>query len=328
MVHLAFTANVFTLFVIRCKIKFILSYLIDHRDQSEVTHSSRTAWNKATPVHIQKYKSKLEEKLNNLRYRNDAFMCSDIYCKSHDQDICDLYKAVVNTIQEAATVIPSTEPSSGKKVIPGWNEYVAPLQREALYWHRCWKAHGQPHQGDIAEMMRITRARYHRAVKKVKKDRDNVRMEKMAEAISNNNMRDLWSEISKIKGRNNIVASNIDGIMDSDSFADLFCDKYKSLYTSVPYNSADLDKIVHKVNSKLCMNNCQDYSVTIQEVSKAVSQLKRGKSGGEEGLFSDHIINGPHKLLVFLTLIYNAMLTHGITPECHDIRDNGSNSKM
>ena len=36
---------------------------------------------------------------------------------------------------------------------------------------------------------------YYRAVKSVKKNRDKVIMERMAEAIENNRTRDLWEEV-------------------------------------------------------------------------------------------------------------------------------------
>ena len=40
-----------------------------------------------------------------------------------------------------------------------------------------------------------------------------------------------------------------------------------------------------------------------------------GKSDGEEGLSSDHIINGPRLLYVLLTMVFNSMLIHGVSPK-------------
>ena len=40
---------------------------------------------------------------------------------------------------------------------------------------------------------------------------------------------------------------------------------------------------------------------------------KLGKSDGEEGLNSNHIIHGPKILFVLLTLIFNSMLVHGFS---------------
>ena len=48
---------------------------------------------------------------------------------------------------------------------------------------------------------------------------------------------------------------------------------------------------------------------------KGVRRLKLGKSDGDEGLSSDHIINGPRLLYVLLTMVFNSMLIHGVSPE-------------
>ena len=42
----------------------------------------------------------------------------------------------------------------------------------------------------------------------------------------------------------------------------------------------------------------------------SVHRLKSGKSD-ESGLYSNHVQNGPHKLFVLLTCLFNAMLVHG-----------------
>ncbi len=91
-------------------------------------------------------------------------------------------------------------PPGGRRRVPGWSEQVEHLKREALYWHKQWRAMGQPHQGDITEMRRITRAQYHRAFRQVMKQSDNIRATRMAEAVTKNRNRDFWSEVAKIKG--------------------------------------------------------------------------------------------------------------------------------
>ena len=69
---------------------------------------------------------------------------------------------------------------------------------------------GKPHQGDITEIRRISRDRYHKAVRHIMREDDRIRTTKMAEAISENRNRDLWSEVRRIKGRNKFLPSSID----------------------------------------------------------------------------------------------------------------------
>ena len=81
---------------------------------------------------------------------------------------------------------------------------------------------GKPHQGDITEMRRITRARYHRAVRHIMREDDIIPTTKMAEAVSENRNRDLWSEVRRIKGRNKFLPSSIDGVVGDEEIAKLF----------------------------------------------------------------------------------------------------------
>jgi hypothetical protein len=197
--------------------------------------------------------------------------------------------------------------------IPGWSEHVEELRQESLRWHHYWKDSGQPHDGDIAEMHRMSRARYHRAIRHIMKNSDNIRMERMAEAIADNRSRDLWKEVKKIKGRNNFAPANIDGVTSDYDISNTFSEKYRNLYNSVPYDQGKMNDIQHEINNRL--NSSHEYNVSVDDVVSAIKRLKLGKSDGEEGLNSDHIINGPHLLYVFLTIIFNCMLIHGVSPD-------------
>ena len=64
-------------------------------------------------------------------------------------------------------------------------------------------------------MRRITKARYHRAVRHIMRKDDRIRT-KMAEAISENRNRDLWSEMCRTKGRNKFLPSSIDGVVGDE----------------------------------------------------------------------------------------------------------------
>ena len=70
-------------------------------------------------------------------------------------------------------------------------------------------------------MRRITRCRYHRAVRHMMREDDRIRTTKLAEAISENRNRDLWSEVRRIKGRNKFLPSSIDGVVGDEEIAQL-----------------------------------------------------------------------------------------------------------
>ncbi len=103
----------------------------------------------------------------------------------------------------------------------------------------------------------------------------------------------------------------VDGTSSDNDICGLFCKKYDDLYNSVPY----VEKIKDKIQQQLCSNSFNHYVITVSDVIKGIGHLKHGKSEGIEGLYSDYLINGCDSLYVYLTMIFNAMLIHSISPE-------------
>ena len=60
---------------------------------------------------------------------------------------------------------------------------------------------GRPKAGVVAESMRRTRAAYHCAICKIKRDEDNIIRERLADCIVENKDRNFWKEIKRIKGK-------------------------------------------------------------------------------------------------------------------------------
>jgi hypothetical protein len=60
---------------------------------------------------------------------------------------------------------------------------------------------GRPRAGVVADCMRRTRAAYHYAIRKVKRDEGRIINERLADSIISNNTRDFWSEIKRIRSK-------------------------------------------------------------------------------------------------------------------------------
>jgi len=59
-----------------------------------------------------------------------------------------------------------------------------------------------------------------------------------------NNERNFWSEVKRIRGNTTGIINSDDGLTESDVIAKLLAVKFRELYTSVPYNKADMHNIV------------------------------------------------------------------------------------
>ena len=79
------------------------------------------------------------------------------------------------------------------------NNYVQAKHDTSLFWHDMWVQCDRPHNGEIANVMRRTRAMYHYAVKNVIKEQNRIKSNRMANAISESNDRNLWKEVHKLR---------------------------------------------------------------------------------------------------------------------------------
>ena len=194
-------------------LRLVLHINVDYITVTSRPFSVKPAWYKATQYDIDAHKTRLDDILAHISLCDDMLDCDDQYCSVHKDVIVDLYKSVVNACITASDHISTTSPSTAK-VIPGWNDGAKYLN-EALSWHRVWKINGRPRAGHIAEMHRISRARYHRSIRHIQRNKKIIQSEKMAHALMSNNSRDFWSEVKKVNGRNSKISSNVDGSCDS-----------------------------------------------------------------------------------------------------------------
>ena len=67
-------------------------------------------------------------------------------------------------------------------------------------------------------------------------------------------------------------------------------------------------------NCVMCLCYCS-HNITIDNVLQAMKKLKKNKSDGNHKHFSNNIIHAPHKSFVFVSLLFNSMLTHAVLPD-------------
>ena len=141
----------------------------------------------------------------------------------------------------------------------------------------------------------------------------NIRNNKMAEAVSSNNYRNLWREVKKMNKNNQGFSNLVDGQVGPENISNLFYEKNKELFNSVGYDEAVMDNLRYKISNMVNECSLENETCNVKEVKEAVLNMKNGKRE-ESGLYTDNFINAPDSLFIFISLIFNSMIVHGITP--------------
>ncbi len=128
----------------------------------------------------------------------------------------------------------------------------------------------------------------------------------------------IREESKRIHRNAKTVPPSVDGANRSEDIADVFANKYKLLYNSVPSDGEKMQQIRDHVNHDIQadMENT-DYIVNPQEVKRAAQKLKSKKPDGQKALWSNHIKFGPEILFEHISELLSSMFSHGTT--AHDL---------
>ena len=164
--------------------------------------------------------------------------------------------------------------------------------------------------------MRTTCLRYHYAIGDVKKNEEIMRKEAMAQSISENNSRDLWKEVHKVRDKSKVNSQYMDDVIGNENIAKLFADKYKVLYNSICSNNDQLKELLTVNNTdieSLCpypidkvhsLVQNHTHCITVLHVQVAIKKLKAPKSDCTDCLVSDHFIIGTDRFFTLISLIF------------------------
>ena len=172
----------------------------------------------------------------------------------------------------------------------------------------------------FADMRNKSRAKYHYAIRYIHKNNESIKANRMANNLINNNTSNFWKDIKRVKGAKNVLTNMVDNVTGSENIGNLFADKYNELYNCVSFNSDEMCRLIDQ-NSKdivdICCKHKCNYShvITHENVKQSIKLLKHNKSEGISQCNTNHLIYACDTLSVYLSLLFNSMLIHGVSPK-------------
>jgi hypothetical protein len=221
------------------------------------------------------------------------------------------HNIIKDCLQASNVSIPVTKPSA--KRVAGWNDSVKSEKDQSLFWHWIWCECGKPNTGHVFNIMKRSRHQFHYAVRRAKINANMVKRKKLAENVSSS--KSLWRELKSINPSNRINACIVDNATSPADIADLFVSKYRTLYNSVPTSMDELHGLSNEINNNINVHDWNRIKILPDSIKQCIKRLKVGKSDGNVNFYSDHLINSGNRLYVILSILFNAMLIHGHTPD-------------
>ena len=194
---------------------------------------------------------------------------------------------------------------------------VKTFKERSIFWSKIWKDAGCPINNELDRCRKYARLQYHKSIKFIKHNKERLISNNISNSLCNKNFTEFWKEIKKIKGINRTYPAVVDNKSSESEINKIFFDKYNKLYNS--YNDRDSFEQYITNNNFNNINNCSNgickhsHNINEKSVINAIEKLKTSKNDYVYGLSSDYFINGNKKLYKILSILFNLMLSHGIT---------------
>ena len=144
---------------------------------------------------------------------------------------------------------------------------------------------------------------------------------KVADTLANSNKNKFWSTIKRLKTAKPPSSDVIDGYNGMEA-CNVFKRKYENLYNRDNLNELDIVKKKIDDNVNHCATNrCrhQLHYVTVEQVKRAISNLKAGQRENGCNLVSDYFLSGTDKLFIMLAFLFSIIIRHGFTCEVFNV---------
>ena len=278
----------------------------------------RPAWYKASENQKHNFTTILEQKLQNIAKPHEL-SCADVHCtctqhtEARDKFVLDIISASIEASHQA---IPLSKGGCHEKVSsakPGWKEKVGPERSDAMFWHGVWKSAGRPNTGQLFQLMKYTRNKYHYAVRRTQREVEALRAANLREAALSGDMAligELKKTLSKQKGGQQVPES-----LEGEVTEDGILAKFRELYTKL-YNSAGTEEEVGRLKHHLADMITHDAmtevdKITGEVVKRACERMKPGKSDVSEAYTSDIFLHAPDSMFNALSSVFRSFLVHG-----------------
>ena len=159
--------------------------------------------------------------------------------------------------------------------------------------------------------MKTSGARLKYTLRQCKKDRYKHQANKIAQNLLSHDPKNFWKEIKKVMWQDHFdaLADTIDGHTGSQEIAEMWRNKISKLL-----NSTDSHRTPEAQNYRYTQLD-EKVSLSPLEISTAIKKQKKNKKPGRDNLQEEHLLYAHDKLIVMLSLIFNAMFLHGHAPE-------------
>ena len=169
--------------------------------------------------------------------------------------------------------------------------------------NRALRKYRKNRSQELLQVYLDTKTHYSQLKKQKKREFRRNQAEKLKNNINNSST--FWKELKKLGGNKRNATSDMLKLEDwYEHFKTVFKQADNNDQESVPDNNLNAN-----IDSEL------NADISGDEVKRAVQSLKKGKSGGTDGIVPEMLKLGGEEVITFLTKLFNKVFSSGVYPE-------------
>ena len=284
-------------------------------ETSDACNTTRISQRTFSPECWLKYNTLTDEALKEVRIPVDTFLCRDMNClnSKHIENIECVYDQLVNALQSSNTLV-NDDLMSGKHYssrrhhVPGWNATVKEAHQAAREAYLLWNWHGKPRSGNIATLMRNSRAVFKYTLRACRRLVNQKRADAMATKLLKGGLScHFWKDVKKLTNCRPTLPKTVDGVSGENNIAELWRKHYHNIFNSVFPKNFDPTVLKNLKYHTSC-------AVSKSEVSECIKKLSTGKAPDMDNLTAEHLKNCNSRVHLIISMCFSAMLVHGYLP--------------
>ncbi len=103
----------------------------------------------------------------------------------HNDVIMNTLEKITDILNNCVNTTIPRQQGNSRRGIPKWNECVKPYKEKSISWNDIWKNAGCPSSGQLADLRRFSRPKYHWAIKQAQTNADNILKERASLSLKN-----------------------------------------------------------------------------------------------------------------------------------------------
>jgi len=234
-------------------------------------------------------------------------------CTSHQQQILATYENLIGCLQSSQRQKSSECLRQNKfksyEHVAGWNDQVKAVYGSYRTAFLAWNSSGRTDHSLFEDMKHVQRV-FKSTLRRVRRQKNQRGFDALALSYDGKDFGKFWSMVMANNNTSNSpVITEVNGHCGDMSICELWADVYQDLFKDDNAEGADTT-----VSSTTHEPSKSSFRVFLQQVSRCVQKLKRGKACGPDGLSAESIQFASPVVCRRLANIFNACLAHSFIP--------------